>query len=82
MRHRKWNGIRPFKSGMSDDLDRAHVPETMRGNHLTVAEVAAYLDFLVDPVSRRRIEAHLASCDACLDEVLATLALLQRNRDC
>jgi anti-sigma factor RsiW len=65
---------------MSDELDRAHQPEAMRGDHLTVAEVAAYVDLRVDPLGRRRIEAHLAGCDGCLDEVLAILALLRRGR--
>jgi hypothetical protein len=66
---------------MADELDRAHLPETMWAHHLSAAEVAGYLDLVVDAVSRRRIEAHLVTCDSCLDEVLAILGLLRQNPD-
>ena len=37
--------------------------------HLTAADLAAYLDGTLGPSARARVEAHLADCDACLDEV-------------
>jgi hypothetical protein len=45
--------------------------------HLTVEEIAGYLDAVVDLRSRRRIEAHLVICEACLDEVIAMLRQLR-----
>lgn len=45
--------------------------------HLTAAEIAAYIDTAVERADRRRIEAHLILCDACLDEVIAGLRHLQ-----
>lgn len=41
------------------------------GRHLSVDEVTAYVDAAVRPEDRPRIEAHLADCDRCRDEVVA-----------
>jgi anti-sigma factor RsiW len=38
--------------------------------HLTASQVAAYLDGLVGPDERLRIELHLGTCDRCLKEVV------------
>jgi hypothetical protein len=48
--------------------------------HLTEREIAAYLDAVVDPAERGRIEAHLVRCDPCLDEVIAALVVTSRAR--
>jgi hypothetical protein len=48
-----------------------------RVRHLSSAEIAQYLDAATDHLNRQRIEAHLVRCDACLDEVLATLRFLR-----
>lgn len=37
--------------------------------HLSAEEVAAYLSRAVSPEEREKIEAHLAACSACCDEV-------------
>jgi anti-sigma factor RsiW len=42
-------------------------------HHLSSEELAAYLEGLVTPAERERIEAHLVQCDRCLDEVLSAL---------
>jgi hypothetical protein len=45
--------------------------------HLTEEEIACYLDAALDLRNRARIEAHLVTCDACLDEVIAVLRQLR-----
>jgi hypothetical protein len=41
--------------------------------HLSEAEIASYLDNVLDGRDRRRIEAHLVRCDVCLNEILGVL---------
>jgi hypothetical protein len=48
--------------------------------HLTDADVAAYLDRGLATVRRDRIEAHLAGCAKCRREVLETQQLVKRVR--
>lgn len=52
----------------------------LRGSHVDVELLSAYLDAQVTPGERRRIEAHLAECAACRHELAAlrqTVTLLQ-----
>jgi hypothetical protein len=62
---------------MADELRPAFWPGLIPPLHLTVEEIAGYLDAVLDLRSRRRIEAHLVMCDACLDEVIAVLRELR-----
>ncbi len=39
------------------------------GDHLNTGEIAAYVDQAVSTAERERIEAHLATCDDCTEEV-------------
>jgi hypothetical protein len=52
--------------------------------HLEPAEVAAYIDRVLEGAARQRIEAHLVSCPACRDELVAatriTASLPQQRR--
>ena len=46
--------------------------------------VTAYLDGVLDPVTRARFEAHLEGCDGCatyLDQLRATVAAVGSIRD-
>ncbi len=45
--------------------------------HLESGEVAAYLDGVLAPPDRSRIEAHLAACDLCRGEVADVAGLLR-----
>jgi putative zinc finger protein len=47
--------------------------------HLSGEDAAAYLDGGVSHAERARIEAHLAECDTCRDEVVAVVRLLHRR---
>jgi hypothetical protein len=49
--------------------------------HLTESDLAGYLDDDLPPEERRRVEAHLASCDECRDEVVAAARLLAQDWD-
>ena len=51
----------------------------LSGSHLTVHDVAAYLDGAVEAATREGLEAHLAGCDACLGEVISTARILWRG---
>lgn len=51
-----------------------------RNGHLTVEETTAYVDAAVSPEDRPRIEAHLADCNRCRDEVVAVRETM-RTRD-
>jgi hypothetical protein len=53
---------------------RAAQPKTA---HLSSGQIAEYLDAAVDAGGRRRVEAHLVVCEACLDEVIAALRQLR-----
>jgi anti-sigma factor RsiW len=58
---------------MDQDL---HLP----GPHLSVSEIAAYLDGAPLGPDRARVEAHLAWCDACLRDVIAAGRVLRCHR--
>jgi anti-sigma factor RsiW len=45
--------------------------------HLSAEELSAYVDGKIDPLARRRLEAHLVRCEECLKEVLAILQYLR-----
>jgi hypothetical protein len=47
--------------------------------HLTESDLAGYLDDDLPPEERRRVEAHLASCDECRDEVVVAARLLAQD---
>jgi anti-sigma factor RsiW len=53
----------------------------MRDLHLTAEQVASCVDGLVEPGQRLRIEAHLATCDRCLDEIVAVLRQTRPEED-
>lgn len=46
------------------------------GPHLSLEELAAYLDSRPEASARDRLETHLAHCDACLADVIAVLRVL------
>jgi hypothetical protein len=58
-------------------VDPASVHLWVPSDHLSAEELAAYLDGVVTPADRRRIEAHLVRCDPCLSEVIAMLRILR-----
>jgi hypothetical protein len=47
------------------------------GRHLASEELAAYLDKTLSEAERARVEAHLADCDACREELVSAAKLLQ-----
>jgi len=49
-------------------------------DHLTDLEIAAYLDRGLGMADRERIEAHLATCEECRENVLSSEALVVANR--
>jgi anti-sigma factor RsiW len=49
----------------------------MRDDHLTDAELAAYVEGVVRAEERARMESHLIHCTGCLDEVLALLRIVR-----
>jgi len=51
----------------------------MRHDHLTEAELAAYIEGVVHPEERERIESHLIDCTTCLDEVLTLLRIMRSD---
>ncbi len=56
------------------------VLENLRRGHVDAVLLSAYLDAQVTPAERRRIEAHLAACVACRQELASlrqTVALVQ-----
>lgn len=46
------------------------------GPHLSLEELADYLDSRPEASARNRLETHLAHCDACLADVIAVLRVL------
>jgi hypothetical protein len=62
---------------MADDLHPSFRPGRISPLHLTVEEIADYLDAVLDLRNRQRIEAHLVICDACLEEVIEVLRQLR-----
>jgi hypothetical protein len=74
---REYPAGRPLSNVMADELRPSFWPGLIPPLHLTVEEIADYLDAVLDLRSRQRIEAHLAICDVCLDEVIAVLRQLQ-----
>jgi len=64
---------------VSHDLPRLHPGGNPGEPHLAERDLAGYLDGAMDPAGRRRIEAHLVRCDACLDELVSALLQLRRR---
>src|SRR5689334_7111884 len=56
-------------------IHRPDGPGVIPTNHLSAADVAAFIDRAVSPGSRERIEAHLAECARCRDELVACARL-------
>ena len=48
------------------------------GGHLHVEEISSYVDGSTDPAERIRIEAHLADCPRCAEDVLMAATLSRR----
>jgi anti-sigma factor RsiW len=46
--------------------------------HLSIEELAAYLDGRLSDPARARLDRHLAACDGCRDEWVATTRLVSR----
>lgn len=55
-------------------------PSHEGGNHLTDADIAAYLDRTLTGTERDRVEDHLAACPECRQHLLETKELLERVR--
>jgi hypothetical protein len=55
-------------------------PTTGPGGHLSADAVAAYLDGRVPQDTRGTVEAHLALCRSCRDELGQAAGLLRRSR--
>lgn len=53
----------------------------VQSQHLTAAQVAAYVDREMVGAERAGIEAHLSRCGSCLDEVAALLRTLRFGDD-
>ena len=47
------------------------------GPHLSVQEVAGYLDGTMEQETRECVEAHLSRCNSCLDDVLSSARILR-----
>jgi anti-sigma factor RsiW len=47
--------------------------------HLTTHQVAAYLDGLIGPEERVRIEVHLNTCERCLREIVEAIRHARPN---
>jgi hypothetical protein len=60
---------------MADPME----PEQRTPDHLDSGEVAAYLDRVLSPPNRSRVEAHLADCDVCRADVIEVVRLLRRR---
>lgn len=54
--------------------------ETKARSHLSTEDVAAYVDRALSAADRSRVEAHLADCDDCRDEVVTVTRLLRTRR--
>jgi hypothetical protein len=50
------------------------------GDHMTETEIAAYLDRTLTGASRDRVEAHLASCPECRQDVVESQSVLRGMR--
>ncbi len=55
-------------------------PEPMVGPHLKSEQLAAYLEARPPSTERIRIEEHLAACDECREEAVASFRTLERGR--
>ena len=55
-------------------------PESDASSHLSPGDVAAYVDGVLPPPERSRVEAHLADCDACRTELVAVARLPRARR--
>ena len=53
----------------------------VRQAHLTVEELAAYLDGVIRPEERVRVEAHLSACGQCFEELVALLKIIRLPGD-
>ena len=50
-----------------------------RSSHIAPADIAAYVDRRLASAERERVEAHLADCQECRDEVLAVSRLTRKS---
>ena len=51
-----------------------------RPAHLSPAELAGYLDRRVSQAGRSRVEAHLATCESCLDDLISAARVLRAQQ--
>ena len=51
----------------------------LQGHHLSVSEMAAYLEWLPPGPTRDRVEAHLSRCDCCRRDVIAVGRVLRAD---
>ena len=49
------------------------------GSHLSVEEIAIYVDLLTEGSVRLRVETHLVHCDVCLADVVAVVRVLHSS---
>lgn len=49
-------------------------------DHLTLSDIAAYVDGVASPLERRRIEEHAADCPECGEEILAAAHAVRPKR--
>lgn len=49
------------------------------GSHLSVEEIAVYVDLLTTRPGRLRVETHLVHCDVCLADVVAAVRVLRTS---
>lgn len=54
---------------------------SMPCEHISAEDLAAYLEGRTGGIELARIESHLIHCQACLGDVLATLACLPRSAE-
>jgi anti-sigma factor RsiW len=47
--------------------------------HLSPEEIVRYIDHVIEEETRLQVEAHLAGCPACLQEVLEVRRLLRKQ---
>jgi len=48
-----------------------------RRAHLRPEEIVSYIDQAIAPATRRKVESHLAECEACLREVIEVTRLVR-----
>lgn len=60
--------------------DRSRYRRQSGADHLTLSDIAAYVDGVASPEDQRRIEGHAADCPECGDEIVAAAHAVRPNR--